>query len=359
MSAPETHPIEHITTIRRLLEHYEAGFAFVKELIQNAEDAFQKQSGDGFLHLQWYQPGADRGLENPLLQGPALVVVNNGPFEKKDRDGLMRMGLGSKSGDSERIGRFGLGMKSVFHVSEAFFFFESSGNPELRDLFCPWHPHQYKEWDITKDHQDWARMSEAVNALVPHFQQWFAVWIPLRRKESITNDNPIVDGPLAFPGDLHRCPENLLEALHHKKPGLGEALIFLNHLKSVSFHDGRKSFRFEHDRRNQLVTPDKRYYRMDIEQDETITEAWKTKTAWPKVFELTNAGERSVPDKAKWEGAVAITISQSAESKNGVIRIFWSVFLPVGNKPAEEVNVPGLGYDLNVFIHGYFFLTAC
>lgn len=124
MAAPETHPREHVETIKRLLEHYEEGFAFIKELVQNADDALKDSVESGRLHLQWHLPLTNSGFENPLLQGPALIVVNDGPFTKRDRDGLMRMGMGSKAGDDDRIGRFGLGMKAVFHVCEAFFFLE-------------------------------------------------------------------------------------------------------------------------------------------------------------------------------------------------------------------------------------------
>lgn len=357
MAAPETHPLEHIVTIRRLLEHYEEGFAFIKELVQNADDALKDSPEAGRLHLQWYKPDADSSFENPLLQGSALIVINDAPFMKKDRDGLMRMGMGSKAGDNERIGRFGLGMKSVFHVCEAFFFLESRGDKDLRELFCPWLPPQYQEWQITDDHQDWERMTEAVELLVPDFKKWFAVWIPLRRRELVTNGNPIVAGTYAYPGDFDVCPESLIHAINHQRPALGEALIFLKSLGEVIFHDGLRSFRFHHDPSTKRVAPETRYYRTDVEPDDHLAERWKTKAAWPKVFEISETGERSVPDKAKWEASVAIAATRHADPKGGAIRLFWNVFLPVGNRPHLEENLPFLGYDLHVFLHGYFFLS--
>ncbi|MCX6855348.1 MAG: hypothetical protein NTV80_10640, partial [Verrucomicrobia bacterium] len=352
MAAPETHPLEHIVTIRRLLEHYEQGFAFIKELVQNADDALKESLQPGRLHLQWYNPTADAGFENPLLRGPALIVINNGPFTIRDRNGLMRMGMGSKAGDSDRIGRFGLGMKAVFHVSEAFFFLESEGEQELRELFCPWLPPQYESWAIVDDHQDWSRITNAVKEMAPDFSKWFAVWIPLRRKELVTNDNPIVN---AHPGDSETCPGSLIQAFNHQTPSLGEVLIFLRNLERVSFHDGMALHEFIHRRDEKRVSPQTKYYRHDTAENAVLVEGWKTKPAWPKVFEITDTGERSVPDKAKWEASVAISVSKP--TGGGSVRLFWNVFLPVGNKPAFEAKLPSLGWNLNVFLHGYFFLS--
>lgn len=355
MAAPETHPREHIETIKRLLEHYEEGFAFIKELVQNADDALKDSPESGRLHLQWHLPPTNSGFENPLLQGPALIVVNDGPFTKKDRDGLMRMGMGSKAGDDDRIGRFGLGMKAVFHVCEAFFFLKSGDDSTLRELFCPWHPHQYMEWDINRESPDWKVMDNQVRNMVPNFKQWFAVWIPLRRKAIVQNNDPIKTGDFAYPGDSTVCPPELKSAINHQSPTLAEALIFLKNLRTVSFHDGKTLHEFVHDREDKKVSPGTRYHLVATPNQPELAEEWKAKPSWPKVFELTNTGGQSVPDKAKWEGAVAATASRAGGI--GSVRVFWNVFLPVGKTPAVDEQLQSLGWNLNIFLHGYFFLS--
>lgn len=355
MAAPETHPREHVETIKRLLEHYEEGFAFIKELVQNADDALKDSPKSGRLHLQWHLPPADSGFKNPLLQGPALLVVNDGPFTQKDRDGLMRMGMGSKAGDDDRIGRFGLGMKAVFHVCEAFFFLESGRDETLRELFCPWHPHQYMEWDTQRYPSDWEAMRTQVQNMVPNFEKWFAVWIPLRRREIVKNGDPIKNGDSAYPGDLNLCPPTLISAIDHQSPTLAEALIFLKNLRSVSFHDGKTLYEFAHDPEASRVSPGTRYHRIATPNQPELAEEWKAKPSWPKVFELTDNGGQSVPDKAKWEGAVAAAASKTEGV--GSVRVFWNVFLPVGKRPAVDAPLQSFGWKLNIFLHGYFFLN--
>lgn len=140
-------PLSDIQNIRRLLDVYAPGFAFLKELLQNADDA-----GATRLNLKWH-PGL-KAASHPLLNGPALVALNNGSFNAGHKESLLRIGMGNKGGDVGKIGKFGLGTKSIFHVAEAFFFLESGGDESLRDILNPWSPRIHTAWDIIES-SDW------------------------------------------------------------------------------------------------------------------------------------------------------------------------------------------------------------
>jgi hypothetical protein len=101
-----------------LQDRYKDDNAILKELIQNADDA-----GASCLHI-----GLVMELprtNHPLLNGPGLFVLNNGLFKDKDAVAIRWMGLNYKSSDTSTIGKFGYGLKSVFHLCEAFFFLSS------------------------------------------------------------------------------------------------------------------------------------------------------------------------------------------------------------------------------------------
>ena len=98
-----------------LRDRYKDCFSIVQELLQNADDA--KAQHVHFAMLK----GLD--LQCPLLRGPALLVVNDGPVSCSDVDAIFRVAAGNKRGEKDKIGKFGLGMKSVFHVCEGFFMF--------------------------------------------------------------------------------------------------------------------------------------------------------------------------------------------------------------------------------------------
>ena len=54
---------------------------------------------------------------NDFLQGPALYAYNNATFTKEDWKGIRMLCDSIKVKDPMKVGRFGLGFKSVFHVT--------------------------------------------------------------------------------------------------------------------------------------------------------------------------------------------------------------------------------------------------
>lgn len=87
-----------------LAGHYSDSNHFVYELLQNAEDAFDKSSGlsASKVVIEYYQD--------------KLVFYHNGkPFDEADVRGVSSMLMGTKDrDDAQTIGRFGMGFKSVF-----------------------------------------------------------------------------------------------------------------------------------------------------------------------------------------------------------------------------------------------------
>src|SRR5438128_1018933 len=122
MKGFEHDPLADIAALQSLLhDQYDTG-VILKELIQNADDANATDLHVGWMH-GW------RGSNHPLLQGPGIVVLNNGEFTPTDARAIPNLRLGTKGADERAIGKFGLGMKSVFHLCEAFFYLASPNQP--------------------------------------------------------------------------------------------------------------------------------------------------------------------------------------------------------------------------------------
>ena len=51
------------------------------------------------------------------FQGPALYSYNDAFFSKEDWKGIRMLGESLKAKDPIKVGRFGLGFKSIFHLS--------------------------------------------------------------------------------------------------------------------------------------------------------------------------------------------------------------------------------------------------
>lgn len=52
-----------------------------------------------------------------FYQSPALCVYNNAVFEEDDWDGIASVYLSHKENIAYKIGRYGQGFKSVFHIT--------------------------------------------------------------------------------------------------------------------------------------------------------------------------------------------------------------------------------------------------
>ncbi|MBE9242577.1 sacsin N-terminal ATP-binding-like domain-containing protein [Synechocystis salina] len=106
-----------INEIKTLLgERYKEGFPIIKEVLQNANDGGATRLDIGVT------PGLKDNSLHPQLRQPALFFVNNGSFRDEDSQAIGWIGVDFNAGNSSKIGKFGLGQKSVFHFCEAFFY---------------------------------------------------------------------------------------------------------------------------------------------------------------------------------------------------------------------------------------------
>ena len=354
-----------------LRDRYVNGFPILKEPIQNADDAKARKlifgRHEGF-------PDAS----HPLLKGPGLWFFNDGEFKQRDADDLRSFGINSKAGDASVIGKFGLGMKSVFHLCEALFYVAWDGTQHHREGLTPWKqdgfsPHP--DWDET-DGADWDHLTALGKSLAAgRTGNWFLLWLPLRMKKHLETpsghelgaiigrfpgDDP--SGELAFLGDAtlaHHLAEMLpllrhLERVEHRGPNNGFVLTLSDTPRLMADHshghadgqvllnDGPPLLAFSARR---FKSPDADGWFADM----------KARTEWPRTRYRDEQGhEREVEDKTEPEAAVLFCQDHGRADRS---RLQWAVFLPV-----EEGN-ESLGPDAgtrghSLVLHAQFFLDA-
>ena len=105
------------TRISNVLRQYSIEQAF-NEFLANATDA-----GAAKLNILVDERtfGA-RSILSPemaaLQTSPSVIIHNDAVFKDADFAGIKRVGLGSKQGKVDAIGKFGLGALSMFHFTE-------------------------------------------------------------------------------------------------------------------------------------------------------------------------------------------------------------------------------------------------
>ena len=349
-------------------------FPIVKELVQNAEDANARQLVFALI----------RGLPNaihPLLRAPALLAINDGGFDLENARAIREMGLSSKAADSSSIGKFGLGMKSVFYLSEVFFFvaFDENGQQFDADLRSPWSaedgPHQ--DWDKF-DPADVGRIADHVKSLAWN-SRWFCLWLPLRRECDLNGIAPIES---YYPGEM--AQDELLGPSQAEQ--LSVLMPMLSHLSRIEFRVGDATHNVHTEirvgetstRRTSLSkftelpsgkphlfngevnsrVDSKAYHSIyagiELRPIDERLQALAQNDKWPKRFATDKATGKSsqVPEKAHSHSAICFTASQCS-AKKARLKLHWSVFLPLGT--SEELPLPGCEWSIDLFLHGWFF----
>ena len=103
--------------LKEAIEEYGGDVDVFKELIQNADDARATQVK--FI-IDWRQHSCATLLEPEMKhwQGPALLAYNNGIFTQNDFDNICELAGASKKSDPTKIGRFGIGFCSIYHLTD-------------------------------------------------------------------------------------------------------------------------------------------------------------------------------------------------------------------------------------------------
>ena len=91
-------------------------YCVFQELIQNADDA-------GASEVKFILDRHDYPTDNLIhenlsgFQGPALYAWNNAVFKDEDWEHFGKIEESSKEKDALKVGRFGVGFLSVFHIT--------------------------------------------------------------------------------------------------------------------------------------------------------------------------------------------------------------------------------------------------
>lgn len=385
-------PLSFIAQVQSNLAGYKEGFPVIRELVQNADD------GRAERVLLAMMPGL-AGCGHPLLEAPSLVLLNDGRFEDADRQAIRRLGLGRKVLDEESIGKFGLGLKSVFHFCEAFFFgaseIEATGERDFLGLLNPWTglEHRlgvhYDAWNSGWTGRHKKLMLEQLRTLAGNWSRWFFVWLPLRSRDHCP---PGGDTPMAITAVFAGDDESEVDRWWpHLGTELSVVFPLLRHLREfrqvrvdalgaaprqvcwLELDPSARRSRFpgslnagqENVLHGLLAVTEAgggngHSVRRPFGGAETVLadaefQTLKRSSHWPRPAIMLLAGDESVqsPDKNVPHGAVYMAI-RNAGPGAGKLRVRHSSFLPVGEPFASQRLE--IDAEVDLLLHGYYFL---
>lgn len=404
-----------VNNIKSLLrERYKQGFPIIKEIIQNANDGRAKTLEFGIIK------GLQNPVEHPLLKIPALFFLNDGTFTKSDKEAISCFGIDANAKDKDKIGKFGLGQKSIFHFCEAFFYVARSQDIQegCGEFINPW----ANKDGIDSKRQEWVELSLNDRQFIERYlieqnlikpqSSYFILWIPLRQK--MVDERCILAN---YYNDAKSVESNLPEDMEMR---VGQLLPLLRHIRSVRYWlenpNGSLHLQFsvgldrhhpyeryiypnsesrviqedEHDLKGKIVvSADAAGIRFAGKErilsandfslllgqnsenvSNTFWDDLQQSSYWTKRITINESGEsESIPDKSIPHCAVVFTQQSLNNKHKAKLMLQWSVFLPLASdnnisdiegaeQEAYEVISCEGNQDYTVFLHGYFFLDS-
>lgn len=367
-----------------LRDRYHSGFPILKELLANADDA-----GATVLHLGWAQ--GIEGASHPLLNRPALFAVNDGVFRSQDEDGIHSLGLGSRGGDIATIGRFGLGLKSVFHLCDSLFYLASGldgdASQPIADVLNPWSHEtrgKHRDWDALSAND--AQRLRGVLEPCCRSTHWLAIWLPLR---SSADPKPWIMEE--FLGELDAPPPRLLSP--STPVDIAKVIPLLANVRTVRLWragaetetlmpsggcelavDGNRRrpdgypevVRHPGSLRGTVVVTNTGAPAMSLafsglerRLDGGAADSLRSHPKWPKrpVLDLETDEWTDRPEKATPHAAAQFLRSPASPGTAG-LRVCWACYLPVGEPdPADCVRLAG-PFSWDLILHGCLFVDA-
>lgn len=351
-------------------ERYKEIFCIIQELFQNADDA-----GSSKIILGWFD-SLDDNLE--LTRGPGVFFINNGKLSQKDLKQIFEIGSSNKTTEQDKIGKFGLGMKSVFHICEAFFVMghqpnsDFAANPVINEFFDPWDD---KEETIPSRkiwHQDYEKfeseiynsLNEKIKDLVAEWTQWLCLWLPLRTRDHSSESGALIEYyPKPNNNELF-LPDNSLK--------MAKMLPFMKSVEEILFEGNISSNgRIKLVRDSCFTGNSNKDISGSIHVDGqgiikyTGTEKidllplykeLQNSSDWPKSVGTSDSGTSYQKDKAKPHVAATL-LRRDLQSVNGKLQINHCVFLPLTDM-VDNIFFDDFRADITINLHGCFFVDA-
>ena len=335
---------------------YRDGFPILKELIQNASDA-----GASKLLLFYYKGFKD--AVNPLFAKEGVLIYNDGPFSDRDAEKIAALGGDGKWQDAESIGKYGLGLKSVYHLCDAFIYYNHSKPQEPLDALCPFFgsksqaKYEALKWnDLDSDKQ---KLLDFIEEKIGKVSRGLSIFVPIEvdeyspiveKKRDIFTKHPFNKSDS---NDLHLI-QNLITtfAILSQTAQKKSLRYFFYQMENKSLELKVKDGCIE-------IVAEKEGQKQEYKSEYTIYPI----DNWTNVEKNCNFIEKlndSIPeenrDKILKDNKIVLELLKTPKlTERAKLRLIFAAYLPLPSQEGVKDDIPLNGdYDYGIIIHAPF-----
>jgi hypothetical protein len=356
--------------VRGLLKDDYGQDSVLREVLQNADDA---KASSLVLSIQPGKPS-----QNPLLATDRLIIANNGPLTEKDKSAIAEIYEPNRVADREKVGKFGLGLKSVFHWAEGYWVIESNRGVITHRNFVHVFPDEATKYtsdevmtadDVVNDIAGFVsnKYSNVLN--VGDTGNFLIIALPLRTEAQIERlkDEKQLASPLStvFP--------NIRDHFELAKSSLPYCLVGLQSVEQLVIDDGanRLDVKLVSDDGNRMRRGQNAHGPRSITGRLEISDGNTSKSyPWSVVHETSSdVALESIANSPAWpststhsdDGGITLTKERSLQHSavmcigTGLkkIRIRHAVFLPLSEMLVENQLDTTAGFDIVLHSSGF------
>ncbi|KAJ7685605.1 hypothetical protein DFH06DRAFT_1075137 [Mycena polygramma] len=232
--------VDVTSIIRSILDSYPLGNGILRELLQNSDDASATEQ-IFILDLRIHPSELLVDSELAHSQGPALVAVNNSVFETDDWKAIRTIHNSSKTQDETKTGKFGIGVRACYHVTDNPQFFSGS----TLGIFDPHNRFSGEkaggvQIDVVTERDAYRDQLVPFDSLLSSAGDFSGtvVRLPLRTPQQATQSN--IKQTAVDPSEIRGLFHDFVEK------DLSVVMLFLKHIRSISLkiidHEGVETF---------------------------------------------------------------------------------------------------------------------
>ena len=349
----DSDPINDIRTI--IGNHYNSN-SILKELIQNARDA-------GASTFYFKAIKGNTNADHELLKLDALLVFNDGEFSDEDAAKITNIGSTHKLNSKSNVGKYGLGMKSIFHYCDAFFYTCKTETA----IVNPWkskHAKTHQDWDTATEKDD-----DFLNKLFISCQEatktesdkGFMLFIPLRNNSynHYISKNKVEIESLWQPFDSVLFKKSLVDIL-----GVLPCTIESN-LNKIIIDTPQIKTTIE------LNSISKKHNIISVNQNEDVYDVYFStyeEKIYPRLKEIKETGK--LPEKTEYDeetdtekmfspykelqSPTFVALLHKNKTTIGTTRFQFCCYLPLDDNSQIMKYKNSSEYDCDIFIHSEF-----